>query len=61
MFRVTPLACKYVRSFQTATGGYKSESGCLHFDVRAGGGAWEYPPQARGGGVPQGMQLGCFN
>lgn len=34
---------------------------CLHFDVRAGAGAWEYSPQTRGGGVPQGIRLGCFN
>lgn len=39
----------------------QSESVCLHFDVRAAGGAWEYSPQTRGGGVPQGIRLGCFN
>lgn len=33
MFPVTLLECKYVRRFQTATGGYKSESARLHFDV----------------------------
>lgn len=57
MFCVTLLQCKYVYRFQTATGGYKSERECLHFDVRAGGGAWEYSSQARGRGVLQGTQM----
>lgn len=35
MFCVPLLECKYVCSFQTATGGYKSESRCLHFDVES--------------------------